>query len=134
MIPQLSAATLGTKLLVLGGLLAIVFGGGFAGGCRWQKGEVAEAQSAQKDAERDRDGWRDAANELRSAAAAQKDEVRKAQAAAAVEKQRADKAVSEANKAADKFLNRLAEMNHQAEADKVKCEAERARVCGAPLR
>lgn len=134
MIDSLSAATLGTKLIVLGVIVAFVFGGGVACGLKWDAGEVADANAAKQAAERDRDGWMATANDMRAAAKAQSDKVREAREIAEKAKRNAEAAVAEANKAADKFLDRLAELNRKAEADKLKCNEERARICGAPLR
>lgn len=41
MIQQLSAAKLGTQLVVLGTIAAFLLGAGFAGGLKWREGQVA---------------------------------------------------------------------------------------------
>ena len=72
MIPQIDATKIGIKLCVLAAALLVLLGAGFAGGCRWQKGEVAEAEAKQHDAERERDGWRDVAGKWENAIKAQR--------------------------------------------------------------
>lgn len=49
------------KLAILGVAAVTLLAAGFAGGHRWQAGEVADAEKAQAEAEIDRDKWRDAA-------------------------------------------------------------------------
>jgi hypothetical protein len=96
-------------------------------------GKASNAADLAK-AERARDGWRDAASKWETAIKAQNSENAKARDAAEYQRRKMDAAIAAADKAADKFLKRLAELNRQAEADKLKCNEERARICGAPLR
>lgn len=134
MIGPLSGYTLGTKLFVLGAIVMILLGLGFAGGLKWQAGEVDDAEDAQEKAEKDRDGWKGVAGKWEAAIKAQNTENAKARETAEKLRRKMENAIADANAAADKFLKRRAELNRQAEADKVRCDAERARICGAVLR
>jgi preprotein translocase subunit SecF len=129
-----AAASFGSKLLVLGVIASFLIGGGVAIGLKWQAGEVSDAEAAQHDAERDRDGWRDVASKWEDAIKAQNTENAKAREAADKQKRAMDQATERANQAAEKFIARRAELEEQAERDRANCTAERIRVCGAPLR
>lgn len=52
----------GAKLAIYAGIVAAILAIGFAGGHRWQAGEVADAEKAQAAAETDRDLWKRAAD------------------------------------------------------------------------
>lgn len=134
MIGYLSAASAGTKLLVLAVVASFVFGGGLAAGLKWQAGEVADAERAQEKAEQDRDGWKDAAGKWEAAIKAQNSENAKAREVAEKQRRKMDAAVSAANAAAERFIERKKQVDEQAKRDREACAAERVRVCGTPLR
>lgn len=122
-------------LWFLGALALLALG--FAGGCRWNKGERLEAEAKQHDAELDRDGWKYAAGLWETAIKEQNREAESARAKAAKEQERLDEAVERANLAADRFAKRLVELKHRDAADRAdpNCnEIARMRVCGSPLR
>lgn len=138
MIPQLSAATLGTKLLILGALVVFLIGGGFAGGCSLQKrlddGKLARAEQ-QLDAKRA--NLSAAATALNAASATFRQISRQTKANKAVADEKLKAAGAEAKGAmadAERFRTRVAELEQQAARDDAQCPVGRARICGSPLR
>lgn len=138
MIPQLSAATLGTKLIMLATIAIFLIGGGFAGGCSLQKRlDDGKLERADQQVEAKRGALRAAAAALNAASATFRQISRQTSANKALADEKLRSVADEAKGAksdADRFRTRVAELEQQAERDDVQCPVGRARICGSPLR
>lgn len=135
MIPPYAGADLGAKALILAAIVAFLVGAGFAGGLRWQSGEVAQAEAKQAKAEGERDQWQQRATGLQDVIALQKAASANAVKAADKAKRDALAAENRANAAAADFIDaslKAREAIERAKGDPV-CRAQLERATCAAL-
>lgn len=115
--------------------VAVLLGLGFAGGLRWQAGEVAKAEAKVTKVEGERDQWQQRAAGLQDVIGLQKAASQKAIDAAAQAKHKAEAAENRANAAAEDFIEasrKAREAIERAKGDPV-CKAALERATCAAL-
>lgn len=132
---ELKAASLGVKILALAAVAVFLLGLGFAGGLKWQRGEVADAEAKVTKIEGERDQWLQRAAGLEAVVAMQRTANDASIAAAAKAKRNAEAAENRANVAAADFLDasrKAREAIERAKGDPV-CRAALERTTCAAL-